>query len=535
MKPVKQALAVTVNTLLLSAAVSTANAAPSTYDAASAVLDIPEVDVYSGTSVDTFSAKLKLVSASEPYILELMGASAMATAKSADRSVYFGDTTNVHIPSVEVGGVSYYAKLKLVPGSNPLRFTVDQLETNDFSGCPSFATAASVAETCVLSGVITEDVTLTSDTTWLIAGDVYIGEDNANSATLTINPGTTIVGQNGADFLWVRRGSKIYAEGTPNNPIMMTGSREQEAGEWGGLVISGNAPVNGCDAGVELCEVAFEAIPTELYGGNDESDDSGVVKYTQIKYAGFEVRPNQELNGFTLNGVGSGTLIDYVQVHEGVDDGVEMFGGTVQMKHMVLSNIRDDSLDWGQGWRGKAQFVLIKQGENHGDRGIEADNNEDDNDATPRAKPMLSNLTALGSSVSTQGALLRRGTGANIYNSVFQGFGDQCLRIDGEATYLNAGTPGNLTGELTIAHSYVNCDTNYKDEADMAFLVSDWFTSQMANVAADPQLDGYLPAAGSPLTSGGMNVSDAFFTPVDYIGAFKDADSDWTAEWTEGL
>ncbi|ADE16844.1 hypothetical protein Nhal_3832 [Nitrosococcus halophilus Nc 4] len=403
-----------------------------------------------------------------------------------------------------------------------------------FTACPAFASAGPVEGSCVLSGTITSDVTLTNNITWVLGGGVFIGGDNTNSATLHVEPGTTILGQGVSDFLYIRRGSKIIAQGTPQNPIIFTGPLEQSPGEWGGLVIAGNAPVNGCNEGVEFCEQVDEALTTP-YGGNNPGESSGALKYVQIRYAGFEVRPDQELNGLTLLGVGSGTSIDYVQVHAGLDDGVEMFGGTVNLKHIVLTDIGDDSMDWGQGWQGKAQFVLIRQAADDGDRGIEADNNEDDFNSTPRSKPMISNITALGSAVSSNGALLRRGTGANIFNSVFTGFGEECLNIDSDATFTNAGTPASLTGELTIQNSYVNCGVNFADSGEDPFLVSDWFNAQAGNVAGNPQLDGYLPAEGSPLSTGGAPVADGFFDYTDFVGAFRNRYDDWTQGWTIAL
>ena len=376
-----------------------------------------------------------------------------------------------------------------------------------------------------------ENITLTKNIDWVLSGGVYIGGDKTDNAVLTINPGTHVFGQDGADYLWIRRGSQIISEGTPDNPVVMSGAAQQAAGEWGGLVIAGNAPVNGCNESVEVCEVVFEAITTESFGGNEPADNSGIMKYTQILFAGFQVRPDEELNGLTMNGVGSNTLIDYVHVHAGLDDGVEMFGGTVQMKHIVLSHIGDDSLDWGIGWTGKAQYVLVEQAADDGDRGIEADNNKSA-DLEPRSMPTLSNMTLIGSSAGSQGALLRRGTGAKISNSVFTGFGSSCLKIDGEGTYINAGTPDALSGDLTIMHSYVDCATNFSDGDGATFAVSDWFTAQTGNVASDPQLNGFLPADSSPLKTGGMTLEDTFFDKVDYIGAFKDGNDDWTQEWT---
>ncbi len=404
-----------------------------------------------------------------------------------------------------------------------------------FERCPDFAQPMSQPGYCLLQGEIKQNVTLTNNITWVLQGGVFFGGDNTDSVTVTIEPGTKIMGQQAADFFYVRRGSKINAVGAPDAPIIFTGPLEQTPGEWGGLVIAGNAPVNGCNEGVDLCEQQDEAMLTP-YGGNDPHDNSGILKYVQIRWAGYAVRPDQELNGFTLLGVGDGTQIDYVEIYEGLDDGIEFFGGTANARHLVLVNNHDDSLDWGGGWTGKVQYVLAKQADNDADRCIEADNNETNFDSQPRAKPAISNFMCLGSASGSQGAELRRGTGANIHNSVFVGSPSACIRISDAATFTNAGTPGNLTGELTIDHSYVNCPTNFKDGSGATFSVADWFNSQAGNHEADPQLEGYLPKDGSPLISGGAPVTDdSFFDGVDYIGPFKSKYDDWTKGWTIGL
>lgn len=530
LKHIKEKLLV-VSAALLGAAAFNVQAT-ATYDPASGIVDLPVVEVLNGGTSAFYNAQLQLIGNE----LQLISANPIA-ATTGQRNVFDSDTSSVHVASVTVGADSFYAKLKLVPGSNPMSFTVDQLTTNTFQGCPGFAQQGPTENSCILGGEITSNITLTKNIVWLLQGPVFIGGDNALSATLTINPGTRIIGVGGqgdqAAYLWIRRGSRIMAEGTPDNPIVMTGPNEAAAGEWGGLLISGNAPVNGCNEGVPVCEVPFEAIVSELYGGNNPADNSGVIKYTQIRFAGTAVRPDEELNGFTLNGVGSGTLIDYVQVHEGLDDGIELFGGTVQMKHLVITNAQDDSLDWSNGWQGRVQFALIKQAATIGDRGIEADNNERNQDSLPRAQPILSNLTIIGRTgdSATQGVLLRRGTGANIWNSVITG-SPTCLMIDGERTFANAGAPGSLSGGLTIQNSFVNCASNFADGEGATFTTSDWFLSQSENQAGDPLLNGYLPASGSPLTLGGAAVNDPFFTVVDYVGAFRDENDDWTREWT---
>src|SRR5690606_22612789 len=151
----------------------------------------------------------------------------------------------------------------------------------------------------------------------------------------------------------------------------------------------------------------------------------------------------------------------------------------------------------------------------------------------PRSQPVLSNFTIIGrnDTGATQGILLRRGTGAKIWNSVVTG-SPACIQIDSASTFVNAGSPGSLSGGLTMQNSFVNCSSNFTDGEGATFTTSDWFLSQSENQASDPLLNGYLPSSGSPLTLGGTAVNDSFFTVVDYVGAFKDANDDWTREWT---
>ena len=501
-------------------------AATATYNPADNTVDLPIVEVLDVGSSSFYSAKLQLLNETELVLIE---AQPISPVKGVERNVFDSATSAVHVSSVVTGADEYYARLQLVPGSNPLRFTLVQLVNNQFQGCPNFSTTGPTAGSCILSGEIKRNVTLTKNIQWILSGGVFIGGDKVDNAIITINPGTQIFGQQGADYLWIRRGSKIMAEGTPDAPIVFSGPSQQSAGEWGGLVISGQARINGCNEDVAVCEVANEAITSEFSGGDNDADNSGVLKYVQILFAGFAVRPDEELNGLTLNSVGSGTMIDYVQVHSGLDDGIEMFGGTVNMKHLVLTNIEDDSLDWGLGWRGMAQYVLVKQSQSDGDHGIEADNNPTNNNLQPRSKPILSNMTLIGTPVSqSSGALLRRGTGVNIWNSVFTQF-KNCLTLDGEATAALVGT-----NDLTISHSFVHgCENNFSDGGGIpASTTADWFNSQEGNSTDDPLLNDYLPASGSPLLTSGTSVGNAFFTPVNFVGAFKDENSDWTEEWT---
>ncbi len=408
-------------------------------------------------------------------------------------------------------------------------------------------------DVCTLSGTITEDLTLTSDIQWVLRGMVAVGDD-VNQTILTIEPGTTIYGESSTNgFLVITRHSKIMAEGTADAPIVFTSSKEvgsRSRGDWGGLIINGLAPVNGCEEEGVVCE-SFGEGGTGWYGGDDAADNSGVLRYVRVEFAGTIISPDNELNGIAFQGVGSGTTVEYIQVHMNKDDGVEFFGGTVNVKYALVTGPADDCFDWTDGWQGMAQFVVLQQYDDAGDQGIEADNNAEDNAATPRSKPTLSNFTIIGSpdsEASDLGMLLREGTGANISNFIVTGFNDACLDLDHTETFENAMSGDTLSGELTITNSILDCVTNFKmdnekDEDDNAitdpFSVEDFYNDQDGNQLTDPQLadamnqaaPDFSPASGSPALSGGQAPSDAFFTEASFIGAIG-SDNDWTQGWT---
>lgn len=423
--------------------------------------------------------------------------------------------------------------------SSPVRINFDTLNTG--TTCPS-GLGASITNPdggkrlCVLSGTYTSDLRLVDEFEYVLSGAVFIGGDNVDNASITFDPGVKMYGESGNDFLVIRRGSTIHVNGTPSMPVIMTSANDATAGastrgQWGGLIINGNATINGCTAGTAVCEAEGEG-STGLYGGNDDSDSSGNLNYLQVKYAGFEITPDNELNGIAFQAVGSGTIVDYVQVHNNSDDGVEFFGGTVNAKHLYLSGIGDDSVDWTRGWRGKLQHVVVMQGADTGDQGIEADNLEDARDSLPRAKPAISNITLVGTSNTDWGMLLREGTGANLSNLIAFGFGDGCIDIDHTETYTNAGASAtSLTGELTITSSVVNCTTNFADEAGEPWNESDWFNGQEGNSTASLGMSTYINNAAANARPA-ATLSDSWFDATDYIGAVKDAASDWTAGWT---
>ncbi|HEY7905439.1 MAG TPA: hypothetical protein VIC53_00800 [Wenzhouxiangella sp.] len=410
----------------------------------------------------------------------------------------------------------------------------DCVVTEKFSECPSFSSAGPLPGSCIITGAIETDVTLTNEILWLPRGKVTV----ADGATVTIEPNTEIVGGTGpsTDYVVVEQGGKMIADGSVNNPIIMRGDVAKGRGEWGGLAINGKAPINGCAEGTEVCTAQGEG-DSGTYGGNDPEDNSGVYRYMIVSNAGFEFSPDNELNGIALQGVGSGTTFEFVQVHLNADDGIEPFGGTVNMKNIVLTGHGDDSFDWTKGFQGKAQYVLIKQYGDDADRGIEADNNGSNNDATPRSQPMLANFTIIGPGSATadgsHGVLIREGTAAKMANFLVTGSTETCFDIDQTATFTQA-----TAGESSVVNSvFGGCiEATFDDDSADPFVVSEWVMDQDGIVDGDPKVTNYIPNADSPAIGiGAVPFNDAFFDNVDFAGAVRDAKSDWTKGWTVGL
>lgn len=411
-------------------------------------------------------------------------------------------------------------------------------------------------DTCSIEAPLTNPITtsfrMTADKRWLLKGGVFIGDDSAETV-LTIDPGTTIYGETSSKaFITIRRGSKIQAVGRADAPIVFTSSKSagsRARGDWGGVVINGRAPVNGCDTAP--CEPEGEG-GTGRYGGSNADDSSGTLRYVRVEFAGFPITEENELNGIAFQGVGRGTAIDHIQVHMAADDGMEFFGGTAEFKYVLTTGISDDNLDWTDGWTGRGQFFIAQQYEDTGDNGIEADNNGDNNDATPRSSPTLSNLTLIGVPTATSsddGMLLREGTGATIHNAIVMGWERTCFNIDHGATFTHAvNAQGNPSG-LTIASSIFSCATNFKEDdekdANDQPITDPWSVSAFVleknsgNSATDPMLvnpldtanPDFAPKAGSPALTGASAPAGSFFEAVDFKGGM-DPESDWTEGWT---
>lgn len=265
-------------------------------------------------------------------------------------------------------------------------------------------------ETSVLQGSITSDLTLKSGNSYTLNGEFLVKE----GATLNIEPGVRIIAQydDRVDYILIEQGGKINAEGTAADPIVMTSSKE-EPGAWGGIHICGRAHTN-AEGGRGSSEIGGA-----VYGGNNDADNSGVLKYVRVEYTGYAFDEEHEANGMTFYSVGNGTIVENCEAYHGSDDGFEFFGGSVNVKNLVVANCSDDSFDWTEGWNGKGEnLVAFQQPEStlgyDCDCLIEADNNENNYAATPVSHPVLSNLILVGNGGSNQGIRLRRGTEVDI-------------------------------------------------------------------------------------------------------------------------
>ncbi len=309
----------------------------------------------------------------------------------------------------------------------------------------------------ILTGNFYTSRTLAPDSNYVLRGVVRFKEQ----ATLTILPGVVIFGERSTQgTLVIERGAKINAQGLPSQPIIFTSDDApglQARGGWGGIWILGRAVCNCVNtAAGDSC--VSEGGFIGQFGGNDDDDNSGTLRWVRVEYSGFPIAPDNELNSFTFDGVGRNTVIDHIQAHRGADDGVEFFGGVAQVKYVVASDGGDDGYDWQMGFRGKAQFVIVrcladKVGYTPGvapDKGIEADNNEFGFDSLngPRSNPTIANFTMVGDRRSggtltgcTLGSHFRRGTSGKILNSIVYNWKQAAFRIEHDATFRQACAP----------------------------------------------------------------------------------------------
>ena len=366
----------------------------------------------------------------------------------------------------------------------------------------------------VLQGNITENRTLEAGKVYKLTGGVHVKK----GATLTIPAGTTISANYEEDipYLLIEQGAKIDAQGTAENPIIMT-SDEKKEGAWGGLHICGYVHTN--NSGNTVSEIG-----NAPYGGNNDEDNSGILRYVRLEYTGKALDEEHEANGVSFYGVGNGTTVEYLQAYKGSDDGFEFFGGSVNVKHMVVTSCSDDSFDWTEGWNGKAQFLVAYQ-ENKESLGydcdclMECDNNGNNFGASPVAHPVVANATLIGNGGSKQGVRLRAGTQVELYNTLITGK-DKPLTVETAETE-NALVNGDSKLEYVALNKVL--------ESGEGLYTNEMFSQATGNLT-NQTFSWSNRYVGT--VDGGKDLSaDKFFTPTDFKGAVQ-AGNDWTAGWT---
>jgi len=442
---------------------------------------------------------------------------------------------------------------------------------NNNDNAPSVVPSGPVdsAGRVILTGEITTSRTLNANEKYLLQGAVYVTSGN----TLTIPAGTKIFGDQATKgTLIIERGAKIMAEGTVDKPIIFTSAKapgSRNYGDWGGVVLVGAAPTN------RPLSVGPEGGIRSAFGGTNAADNSGILKYARIEFAGVALSadPNSEINGLTLYGVGSGTTLDYIQVSYSGDDSFEWFGGTANAKHLVAFRGWDDDFDTDFGFTGKVQYGVSLRDPQFADQSssnsFESDNfnpgtpANGSNDGLPLTAPVFSNIsvfvtpgapvtTAQSGSGAYQSALhLRRNTSISIYNSVFVGQ-PEGLRLDGTSTWANVQAGGlDLRGVVlannnTPLRAAANTGTGAFTDAD----VQTWFNTSGKNNSVVSRADlgtlalnantfsltapSFLPQSTSPLLTGAVftgKTADTFFTQGTFRGAFNGTDN-WTQGWT---
>ncbi|HCR65127.1 MAG TPA: hypothetical protein DIW38_01250, partial [Oceanicaulis sp.] len=407
---------------------------------------------------------------------------------------------------------------------------------------------------CRVSGVLTDDLRLTRGNVYEISGRVDVGIDagpdgtapNADPAVLTIESGVTLFGDSGADYIVVNRGSQIFANGTRENPVIFTSENDltgnqvdpdTATAEWGGLVLLGQAPINRCSTGSVAggdCQNIVEGVtnPDAIYGGNDADDNSGALRFMQLKYAGFAINTaGNELNGITFAGIGRGTTVEYVQVHNNEDDGVEFFGGNVNVRNLVLTGNKDDSIDTDNGYQGNIQFAIVVQNDQLGDNIVEA--SSAGNGVTPLSNATLSNFTFIGN--RSNAFRLNTGTVGRYVNGVVD-YGQECFRWQDSAGDGVAGY--DINNDPRFDSVLFDCD------AGLARSGSDTAAAQGAVDQGSNNTTAIAATLSGTFVNGTAENArpvfdpttlDAWFEPVTYIGAVENSSDRWWAGWSCGL
>ena len=422
----------------------------------------------------------------------------------------------------------------------------------------------------ILSGKINADRTLLTGKTYKMKGTVYLVE----GAKLTIQPGVTIQGEKSSrGTLVVTRGTQIIANGTVSQPVVFTSDQiSPQRGDWGGIVILGRAKTNASFNGVagvgEIEGGVNNAEGLGLYGGADDNDNSGVMKFVRIEYAGYAFLPDKELNGITFGGVGKGTVVDHVQVSYSNDDSFEWFGGSVDCKYLIAYKGLDDDFDMDNGYSGRIQFGIAFRDSTiadiSGSNGFEIDNDAGGSTLLPQTSATLSNFTVIGpratlsnvgNSNFRRGIHNRRNSAVSFFNTIIMGW------PTGWNLDARTGAPIDLNYTGTTPKAFVSNSIQAGNNTQFSYSASasaptGWTTADLTNyfnrtgagnavlattndvmlVAPfkyDASVD-FNPASGSPAASGSSFTHaklSGFFTSTTFRGAAGIGD-DWWKNWT---
>jgi trimeric autotransporter adhesin len=398
-----------------------------------------------------------------------------------------------------------------------------------------------------------ETLMLTSDVDWEMDGYVYV-EDGA---TLIIEAGTVIKARSTtttgdpSTALIISRGGRIIAEGTKEQPIIFTSVEDDlstttdltpfDFQKWGGIVILGKGIV-GEDGGTDFIEGIPQGDNRSEYGGADNTDNSGILKYVSIRHGGAVLEQDNEINGLTLGGVGSGTVIDYIEVFSSKDDGIEIFGGAVNITHAVVAYVGDDSYDFDESWAGSMQYIFSLQqdldAEFGGDHAIEYDGSEAE-DKEPKTVGRIYNATLIGAGPGSangesDGIVLRSDGAAQIWNSLILSSGGYAVAVEGTSLDRLAAGESAFVNNIIYDYSTLALNDNAIVLAALAAGNTEQVDPLLGGISRIP--DGGLdprPNAGSPALSGAAVDANAaeFIEPTAYRGAFDNTDN-WAISWT---
>lgn len=399
-------------------------------------------------------------------------------------------------------------------------------------GCDGGFTAPTTAAPYATSTVGCPSASLTADT----------------NVTLTIEPGVILFGGTGQSWLAVNRGNKINATGTATAPIIFTSrdnvlglNSDTSQGQWGGVVLMGRAPVTDCTTGTVAsgtCERQTEGSPNPArFGGADTTYNAGIMRYFQIRFSGFILGSNVELQSLTGEAVGTGTTLDHFQSFNSSDDGSEWFGGNVNLKHYIVVGADDDSLDVDTGAQMNVQYAILAQRSGQGDSLMEIDSNGNEGD-TPRTKLTVANFTALQPAVSSnteandQASVLLRGNSDTTWvNGVIVTPNNECLRMNGSGT-----TPATLVARSVV----MQCNaTKYIGSGASTYTAS--FVQSAFGPGANNNRDDFTSTLTSTFVNGANETGivavdpktfSAFFDTTTWVGAVRNAADTWYTGWT---